>query len=47
MIENEIRLNRIKFDIIRNYIRVVDVTGHLFDKPFRNYLSVKQEAVGK
>jgi len=45
IIENDIKKKKIKFDILRNYIRVIDVTGQLSQKPLRNYLSLKQEVI--
>ncbi len=47
IIENDIQKEKIKFDILRNYIRVIDVTGQLSQKPHRNYLSLKQEVITK
>ncbi len=45
ILENEEDKMQIEFDILRNYIRVLDVTGMLPKKPLRNYLSLKQEVI--
>ncbi len=47
IIDNDINMEEIKFNILRNYIRILDVTGQLSRKPIKNYLSLKQEAVAK
>lgn len=47
ILENNIKKAKIKFDILRNYIRVIDVTGQLSKKPLRNFLSSNQEVIAK
>ena len=45
IVKNKIAREKVKHDILRNYIRVLDVSGMLADKPLKNYLSAKQKAV--
>lgn len=47
IIENDMDIEKIKFDILRNYIRILDITGLLSKKPLRNYLSTGQEVIAK
>lgn len=47
MLKNDIELEQIKFDILKNYIRILDITGQLMQKPLRNYLSSNQEIISK
>jgi hypothetical protein len=44
-LQNSIRKEKVRFDILRNYIRVLDVTGQLSRKPLINYLSAAKETV--
>lgn len=47
ILRNDIKMEKIKFDILRNYIRIIDATGQLYKKPLRNYLSSNMEFVVK
>ncbi len=47
ILENDIKKEKIRFDIYRNYIRVIDVNGQLSHKPLKNYLSLKQEVIAQ
>lgn len=47
IIENDIELEKIKFDIFRNYIRLLDTSGKISDKPLVNYLSMSREIMAK
>ncbi len=47
ILENDIKKEKIRFAIYRNYIRVIDVVGLLSQKPLKNYLSLKQEVVAQ
>jgi hypothetical protein len=44
-LENNIRKEKVKFNILKNYIRVLDVAGQLSRKPLINYLSAAKETV--
>jgi len=41
IMENDIKIEEIRFNIYRNYIRILDVTGQLSQVPSRNYLARK------
>lgn len=45
IIENDIELEKIKFDIFRNYIRLLDTSGKISDKPLVNYLSMNKDII--
>lgn len=45
IINNDINMEEIKFNILRNYIRILEVTGKLSQEPYRNYLSLNQEVL--
>jgi hypothetical protein len=47
IIENDIELEKIKFDIFRNYIRLLDASGKISEKPLRNYLSMNKAVMAK
>ena len=47
IIENDIELEKIKFDIFRNYIRLLDTSGKISEKPLVNYLSMNREIIAK
>jgi hypothetical protein len=47
IIENDIELEKIKFDIFRNYIRLLDTSGKISEKPLKNYLSMNKEIMAK
>ena len=47
IIKNEIELEKIKFDIFRNYIRLLDTSGKISDKPLVNYFSINKEIMAK
>jgi hypothetical protein len=37
--KNHIAVAKVRFNILRNYIQVLDVTGQISKKPLKNYLS--------
>ncbi|MFP4680887.1 MAG: hypothetical protein ACLFQB_10445 [Chitinispirillaceae bacterium] len=43
VIESEIQMEKIKFDIYKKFIRKMDLSGNLSGKPLRNKVSAKQE----
>ncbi len=45
IINNDIKIEKIKFDILKNYIRILNVSGYLYQKPIKNYLSVNLDAI--
>lgn len=47
IIKNEIELEKIKFDIFRNYIRLLDTSGRISEKPLVNYLSINREIMAQ
>jgi hypothetical protein len=44
-LQNSIRKEKARFDILRNYVRVLDVTGQLSRNPLVNFLSASKEPV--
>ena len=47
VLRNDIKIEKIKYDILRNYIRIIDATGQLCKKPLKNYLSSTMEVITK
>ncbi len=47
IIKNDIELEKIKFDIFRNYIRILETSGKISEKPLRNYLSRNKDKMAK
>jgi hypothetical protein len=45
ILKNDIDKERIKHDIFRNYIRIIDATGMICKRPFRNYLHMNKEII--
>jgi hypothetical protein len=45
IVKNHIEISKLKFSILRNYIRVMDFGGELAKPPLRNFLSRNQEPV--
>ncbi len=45
LLQNRLRIEKVRFDILRNYLQVLDETGHLSKMPLVNYLSASKEAV--
>jgi hypothetical protein len=43
IMENRLRIEKVRYDILRNYIRVLDSTGELSKRPLRNFLSASKE----
>ncbi|MDY6861820.1 MAG: hypothetical protein SV062_02405 [Thermodesulfobacteriota bacterium] len=44
-LKRDIALERIKYEIFKKYIELLDVTGRLSDKPLKNYISMDLEEV--
>ncbi|HAJ79721.1 MAG TPA: hypothetical protein DCO75_08105 [Fibrobacteres bacterium] len=47
IVKNRITMAKIRFDILRNYIHVMDITGELSRQPLVNYLSLSREVIDK
>jgi hypothetical protein len=45
IIRNQSLIDKIRFDVYRKYIKVIDITGSLSSEPVKNYLSKKQEVI--
>ncbi len=45
LVQNGLRIEKTRFDILRNYLQVLDETGQLSRMPLVNYLSASKEAV--
>jgi hypothetical protein len=43
IVKNQIDMCKLRFGILRNYIRVIDVAGELAKPPLRNFLSKSRE----
>ncbi len=47
VIRNDIKIEKIKYDILKNYIRIIDATGQLYAQADSNYLSAHQDPIKK
>jgi hypothetical protein len=45
ILKNRMETEKIRFDILRNYVRVLDATGALSRTPLKNYLSGSSETI--
>jgi hypothetical protein len=45
VLKNSIKLENVKFSLMRNYIRVLNLSGKLLEQPLRNYVSSNSELV--
>jgi hypothetical protein len=45
IMENRLRIEKVRYDILRNFIRVLDSTGKLSKRPLRNFLSASKEPI--
>jgi hypothetical protein len=45
ILKNRTRMQKVRFDILRNYIRVLDSSGLLAQDPLVNYLSPGREVI--
>jgi hypothetical protein len=46
-LQNKLRLEKVRFDIYRNYLQLLDETGQLSRLPLVNYLSAAKEAIAQ
>ena len=47
VLQNRVRIAKVRFDILRNYLQILDETGQLSTMPIVNYLSASKEAIGQ
>jgi hypothetical protein len=45
ILENRLRIEKARYDILRNYVRVLDSTGKLSHRPLKNFLSAAEETL--
>ncbi|MBN1308711.1 MAG: hypothetical protein JXA18_12380, partial [Chitinispirillaceae bacterium] len=45
LVKNGMEKEKVYFSILRNYIYVMDIAGRLIEKPLRNFLSARHEAL--
>jgi hypothetical protein len=47
LLQNQLRIEKVRSDIFRNYIQILDETGQLSRLPLINYLSATKESIAK
>jgi hypothetical protein len=45
LLQNRLRIEKVRFDILRNYLQILDETGQMSGVPVVNFLSASMEAV--
>jgi hypothetical protein len=47
LLQNKLRIEKVRFDILRNYLQILDETGQLSAMPLVNYLSASKETIAQ